>query len=308
MKEIYIKTIKDDILRKTNEMKSGCWINLENPDKNEIEEIAEKLKIQEDWINSSIDIDEKSRIEAENGDILIIVRVPYKNGDGEITTMPVGIIVTTDTLLTVSLSSNFVIEDIKNGKVKIYTTQRARFILKFFERTNYYYDKFIQELEMTSEHIESMLTYSLSNKEIYKLLVIQKALIYFSSAIVSNEIVFEKIRAGKILKLYENDMDLIDDIILSNKEIYEGIKILRDVLSNTLDAYASIISNNLNIVMKFLTSISIILSVPVLIASIYGMNVALPFGNRPDAFMLILLFSFVVSTLIFLFFKRQHWV
>lgn len=300
--------IKDDVLNRIDEVRNGCWINLENPDKNEIEEISEKFKIQKDWLNSSIDIDEKSRIEMENGDILIIIRVPYKNGDNEITTIPVGIIVTRDMILTISTNSNFIVEDIKNGKVKIFTTQRARFILKFFERTNYYYDKFINELEKKSEHIESMLTYSLSNKEIYELLVIQKALIYFSSAIVSNEIVFEKIRGGKILKLYENDMDLIDDIILSNKEIYEGIKILRDVLSNTLDAYASIVSNNLNIVMKFLTSISIILTLPMLIASLYGMNVSLPFGNRPDAFMLILLISFFVSTLIFLFFKRQHWI
>ncbi|MCX8178241.1 MAG: magnesium transporter CorA family protein [Candidatus Aenigmarchaeota archaeon] len=307
MIEFYIKTIKDQNLQKITEFKPGCWINLEAPEKNEIEEISKDLKIDEEWINSCLDIDEKSRVETENGNVLLITRIPYKDED-EITTLPFGIIITKDCLLTVSSLDNLVLQDIKNEKIKVYTTQRVRFVLKIFERVNRHYDKFLTELRRKSEMIEDMLTTSLSNKEIENLLKIQKTLIYFSSAVVANEIVFEKVNSGKILKLYEEDKDITDEIVLSNREIYEAIKIMRDVLSNTLDAYASIISNNLNIVMKFLASVSIILTFPVMIASYYGMNVGLPFQNEPYAFGLILLMSLIAVIGVFVLFKKKNWL
>ncbi|MEM5777268.1 MAG: CorA family divalent cation transporter [Candidatus Aenigmatarchaeota archaeon] len=132
--------------------------------------------------------------------------------------------------------------------------------------------------------------------------------LYFSSVIVANEIFFEKINSGKIFKMYKEDKDIIEDIVLSNKEIYEGIKIMRGVLSNTLDAYVSIVSNNLNIVMKFLTSVSIILSFSVLIASFYGMNVSLPLQNDSNAFWYIIIASLSSFWLLYMFFKRKNWL
>ena len=211
-----MKTIKDERMNKISKIRKGCWVNLENPTKREIKEIAEKLKIQKDWLYSSIDIDEEPRIEVDKQNVLIVVRVPCKSDEKEIKTMPVGIIVKNDMIVTVSLEPNLVIDDIKNNIVNVYTTQRVRFVLKFLERASYYYDNFIHELAKMSEQIEDMLTRSLSNEEIYKLLIIQKTLIYFSSATFSNEIVFEKIRSSRVFKLYENDVDLIEDIILLN--------------------------------------------------------------------------------------------
>ncbi|MCS7134998.1 MAG: magnesium transporter CorA family protein, partial [Candidatus Aenigmarchaeota archaeon] len=199
-----------------------------------------------------------------------------KDEENEITTLPMGIIMTGNYIMTISFLKNQIIEDIKNAKFKVNTTQRLRFVLKIFERTNRNFEKYLEYLRKRAEVIEEQVSLSLTNNEIYQLLQIQKTLIYFSSALVANEIVFEKINSGKIFKMYEEDKDLIEDIVLSNREIYESIKIMRDVLSNTLDAYASIVSNNLNIVMKFLTSMSIILSFPILLASLYGMNVQLP--------------------------------
>ncbi|MEM5801511.1 MAG: magnesium transporter CorA family protein [Candidatus Aenigmatarchaeota archaeon] len=177
--------------------------------------------------------------------------------------------------------------------------------MRIFERINRNFDKYLDYLRKKSEMIENQVSISLSNSEIYQLLQIQKTLIYFSSAIVANEIVFEKINSGKIFKMYEEDKDIIEDIVLSNREIYEGIKIMRDVLSNT---YASIVSNNLNIVMKFLTSVSIILSFSVLIASFYGMNVELPFQNDPNAFWYILITSLASFWFLYMFFKRKNWL
>ena len=308
MIEFYLKTIKDQQLQKINEFKEGCWINVESPQQQDIEKISKDFGIDIEWINSSLDIDEKSRIEEDNGNVLIITRIPYKDEDDEITTMPFGIIVTKSFLMTVSSLPNQIVEDIKIEKFKVATTQRIRFVLKIFERINRNYDKHLDFLRKKSEAIESQVGISLTNNEIYQLLQIQKTLIYFSSAIVANEIVFEKISSGKVFKMYEEDKDIIEDIVLSNREIYEGIKIMRDVLSNTLDAYASIVSNNLNIVMKFLTSVSIILSVTVLIASFYGMNVSLPLQDHPMAFWYILAASVASFLLLYLFFKKKNWL
>lgn len=222
--------------------------------------------------------------------------------------MPFGIIIAKNFLMKISSASNQIIEDIKNEKFKVNTTQRVRFVLRIFERINRKFDKYLDYIRKKSEMIENQVSISLSNNEIYQLLQIQKTLIYFSSAIVANEIVFEKINSGKIFKMCKEDKDIIEDIVLSNKEIYEGIKIMRDVLSNTLDAYASIVSNNLNIVMKFLTSVSIILSFSVLIASFYGMNVSLPLQNDSNAFWYILIASLSSLWLLYIFFKRKNWL
>ncbi len=308
MIEFYFKTVKDERLRRIEGFREGCWINVVSPTQEEIEKLSKDFKIDIDWINSSIDLDEKSRIEEYGGNLLLITRIPFKDENGDILTLPLGIIVTKNFLMTISYLPNQIIEDIKSEKINVATTQRIRFVLKIFERINRNYDKYLDMLSKKAEMIEDQVSVSLTNNEIYQLLQIQKTLIYFSSAIVSNEIVFEKINSGKIFKMYEEDKQIIDDIVLFNKEIYERIKIMRDVLSNTLDAYASVVSNNLNIVMKFLTSVSIILSFSVLIASFYGMNVALPFQNDPLAFWYILLSSALSFVLLYLFFKKKNWL
>jgi magnesium transporter len=308
MRQIAVRKINENTLTFLEEICEGCWVNLETPSSNELKEISEKLDIKEDWLNSCIDFDEKSRIECEDGNVLIIVRIPFENESHEMITIPIGIITTKKAIVTVSVYSNSIINDFKECKLKFSTLQKSRFILMLLERINYYFEKYITALEKRSEEIEDSLIYSLSNKEVHDLLIIQKALIYFSSAIVSNETLLEKINTGKVIELLEEDKELIEDILLSNKEIYEDVKILRDVLSNTLDAYASIISNNLNIVMKFLTSVGIILSLPVFIASLYGMNVNLPFADSPYTFFGILLISIFISIIAFIFFRKKKWL
>jgi len=308
MIEFYLRTVRDEKLQKIEEFREGCWINVESPSEEEMEKISKDFKIDIDWLKSSMDLDEKSRIEEDGEKVLIITRIPYKDENDEISTIPFGIILTRSFIMTISYLPNQIVEDIKIEKFKVATTQRVRFVLKVFERINRNYDKYLDMLSKKAEMIEHQVSISLTNNEIYQLLQIQKTLIYFSSAIVANELVFEKLSSGKIIKMYEEDKEIIDDIVLSNKEIYERIKIMRDVLSNTLDAYASIVSNNLNIVMKFLTSVSIILSVSVLIASFYGMNVSLPLQDHPLAFWYILLASIASFVLLYLFFKKKNWL
>ncbi|MCX8179415.1 MAG: magnesium transporter CorA family protein [Candidatus Aenigmarchaeota archaeon] len=308
MIEFYIKTVKDDSLKKIESFRDGCWINVEEPTQEEIEKISRDFNIDVTWINDILDIDSKSRIEKHRDNVFLLIRIPYKDEENEITTLPMGIIMTGNYIMTISFLKNQIIEDIKNAKFKVNTTQRLRFVLKIFERTNRNFDKYLEYLRKRAEVIEEQVSLSLTNNEIYQLLQIQKTLIYFSSALVANEIVFEKINSGKIFKMYEEDKDLIEDIVLSNREIYESIKIMRDVLSNTLDAYASIVSNNLNIVMKFLTSMSIILSFPILLASLYGMNVQLPLQENPNAFWFIILLIIIIFWLLYIFFKRKNWL
>lgn len=305
--EFYMKTVKDTELKKIEKFREGCWINVENITEEEIEKIKSEFEIDNEWIQGCIDVNEKPRVEKKGDNVLIITRIPFIDDDGDITTSPFGIIITKNFIMTISSFSNTLIEDIKKEK-NIATTQRVRFVLKTFEKINLDFSKYLHLVRNKYETIEDQVAKSLTNDEINVLLKIQKTLIYFSSAIVGNEIVFEKINSGKIFKMYEEDKDIIEDIMLSNKEIYETIKILRDVLSNTLDAYASIVSNNLNIVMKFLTSMSIILSFSVLIASFYGMNVSLPFQQDPLAFLYIVLFSILSFIVLYIFFKRKNWL
>ena len=302
--KIYNTDIETDKTEEIKEFKKGSWINLVNPSENEIKKVCENINIQEDFIRDALDYEEKARIDQEEDDntILFVVDVPIieKSDDNDIyTTMPLGMIVVRDDFfVTISLKKNKVIDDFEKKKIKNFQTyKKTRFIFQILYLNSSYYLDYLKKINKETEIAEYILKNSMKNKELLKLLSLEKGLVYFTTSLKSNELVMEKTMRGKIVKLYEEDEEILEDAIIENRQAIEMAQIYRDILNGTMDAYASIISNNLNGVMKFLTSITIILAVPTMISSFWGMNVELPFQHNSIGFV-IMIFIAVISTLL----------
>ena len=302
--KIYNTNIETDKTEEIKEFKKGSWINLVNPSENEIKKVCENINIQEDFIRDALDYEEKARIDQEEDDntILFVVDVTIvkKSDDNDIyTTMPLGMIVVRDDFfVTISLKKNKIIDDFEKKKIKNFQTyKKTRFIFQILYLNSSYYLDYLKKINKETEIAEYILKNSMKNKELLKLLSLEKGLVYFTTSLKSNELVMEKTMRGKIVKLYEEDEEILEDAIIENRQAIEMAQIYRDILNGTMDAYASIISNNLNGVMKFLTSITIILAVPTMISSFWGMNVELPFQHNSIGFV-IMIFIAVISTLL----------
>ena len=312
MLKIYNTDLETNKLEEIKEFKKGAWINLVNPSEIEIKKVCENVQIQEDFIRDALDYEEKARIDQEDDDntVLFVVDVPIieKNEDNDIyTTMPLGMIVVRDDFfITVSLRKNKIIEEFEKRKIKNFQTyKKTRFIFQILYLNSSYYLNYLKRINKETEIAEYILKNSMKNKELLKLLSLEKGLVYFTTSLKSNEIVMEKTMRGKIIKLYEDDEDILEDAITENRQAIEMAQIYSNILNGTMDAYASIISNNLNGVMKFLTSITIVLAVPTMISSFWGMNVNLPFQNSPIGFVLMIFISVVLTLLVTWWLKRK---
>lgn len=299
-------------LEEIKEFKKGSWINLVNPSENEIKKVCESINIQEDFIRDALDYEEKARIDTEEDDntILFVVDVPVieKNEDNDIySTMPLGMIVVRDDFfITVSLRKNKVIEDFEKRKIKNFQTyKKTRFIFQIFYLNSSYFLNYLKQINKETEIAEYILKNSMKNKELLKLLSLEKGLVYFATSLKSNEIVMEKTMRGKIVKLYDDDEDILEDAIIENRQAIEMAQIYTNILNGTMDAYASIISNNLNGVMKFLTSITIVLAIPTMISSFWGMNVKLPFENSNIGFIIMIAISVILTLIVTWWLKRK---
>ena len=292
-------------------IEKDCWVNVTNPIQDELTKISEDLAIPLDFLTDSLDVDERSRIETENNTTLIVLRVPKfdKNNLGvPFTTFPLGIVLTKDIIITLCLWDINEVLDLFKGKTKnLPTENRRRFILHLFHRTAFFYLKYLKEINKKSNEVETELHRSMKNEELIKLLDIEKSLVFFTTSLRSNELMMERLSKVRVLELNEDDNDLLDDIIVDNKQAIEMANIYSNILSGMMDAFASVISNNLTIVMKFLTSVTIILMLPTLVASIYGMNVELPFQHNSHAFFITIGLSFCLSAVGVLIFLKNRW-
>ena len=314
MFKMYNTNLASNITEETSEFKKGNWINMVDPTEAEIKEVCEKLNIQEDFIRYSLDYEEKARIDQEDDDgtILFIIDVPIidkENNENIHSTMPLGlIIVRDDYFITVSLKPTQIISELEKTKLKnnVITYKKSRMILQIFYKNAQMYLTELRQIDKEKEKTEIELNYSMKNKELLKMMNLEKSLVYITTSLKSNEVVMEKTLRGKIIKLYEEDEEILEDAIVENKQAIEMAKIYSDILSGTMDAYASIISNNLNIVMKVLTTITIILSIPTIIGGYWGMNVNVPLSNNPFGFYIIVIISLLVTLLFYLLFKKRN--
>lgn len=269
---------------------TGCWISMINPTETEISDIEEDMGVDRDYIRAALDEEEPSRIESDDGVTLIVVDYPVAEQDNDpdrtlfYSTVPMSIITTDKYVITVSARENSVIEEIAKGVVKGVQPQfRTRFVFTILLRIANRYLQYLKQIDKISNYVEGKMYKSMQNKGLIQLLGLEKSLVYFSTSLKTNEAILEKLMRGRYLKLYEEDQDLLDDVLIEVKQAIEMTNIYSNILAGTGDTFASIISNNLNIVMKRMTTFTIIIAVPTIVFSFYGMNINQNSGGLPLA-------------------------
>ena len=309
---IRIFKTEDGAMHEKEEMQPGCWIALTNPTASEIIDIADTYQIDPDHLRAPLDEEERSRIEVEDEYTLILVDIPSieeRNGKDWFVTIPLAIITTKDVLITVCLEETPVLTSFMDGGVReFHTFMKTRFILQILYKNATQFLQYLRIIDKKSEVIERKLHQSQKNEELIELLELEKSLVYFTTSLRSNEVVLEKLLRIEKIKKYPEDTDLLEDVIVENKQAIEMANIYSGILSGTMDAFASVISNNLNIVMKFLATVTIVLSIPTMIASFYGMNVnshGMPFADSPYGFAIVLGLTLLLSLFVAYIFNKK---
>lgn len=312
MIEIF-KTLENCKLEGQKEVTKDCWIAMTAPNSQEIKEISRICRLDEDVLRAALDEEERARIEVEDDYTLIVIDIPAieketvgKQEKERYITMPLAIISIKDLIITVCLVDTPVLTHIKSGRMKGFSThKKTRFILQIFYRVATLFLQNLRSINRQSEMIEDRLHVSQKNKELFELLELQKSLVYFTTSLRSNEGVFEKMLKNEKVKRYPDDEDLLEDVIIENKQAMEMATIYNGILGGMVDTFASVISNNLNIVMKFLATVTIVMSIPTMIASFYGMNVPLPGSSNPYGFYIVLAAALLLSGLVALVFYKK---
>jgi magnesium transporter len=278
----------------------GSWVNILPPLKNEeFTELSNTLQIPIDFLKDSLDIDERSRYEKDDDVKLIVIKTPTENNsfnesDAFYITIPICIILTNGQIVTVNSFENEAIKKFLNSFQNRHPDKKNMMVLKVFEKITMNFQEYLKEINQRRNALEQKLYDSNRNEELLQLMRIQKSLVYFVTALRSNELLMMKLARTNFLNLNEEESDFLDDLIIETSQALETANTYTNILSSTLDAFASIISNNQNEVLKRLTTLTIFLSIPVLIASIYGMNVPLPFQHSHYAFWIPVLICFLI--------------
>lgn len=297
-------------IEKIDAIEKGCWINLVDPTEQELYIIQTSLGVLPGFLRDPLDEEETPRIDVEEDQTLIIVDIPYAFQVGKnlkFETIPLGVLVTDEYLITVCLKESTIIEAFKGNKIKeFYTYKKTRFTYQILFQVAKDYLRYLKHIDKKTDDVEKFLHKSMRNRELFRMLELEKSLVYFNTSLRANEIMLEKLLRGKYLKMYEEDQDFLEDVIIENKQAIEMASIYSSILNGMMSTFASVISNNLNMVMKLLASITIVMSIPTMIASFFGMNVTLPFREEnPFAFMFILGISGLVSLAAILILARR---
>ncbi|MEQ2442610.1 magnesium transporter CorA family protein [Pseudoflavonifractor intestinihominis] len=300
------KTI-DKKMTRLDAIQDGCWINLTYPTEDELNTVSEALNVDSGFLRAALDEEETSRIDTEDGQTLIIIDVPAVEKDDAVvySTIPLGIIVTEKHIITVCLKESSIVKDFQDGLVKNAETQkRTRFILYMLLQVAKRFLQYLKQIDKIYNYMERHLYKSQRNKELIQLLDLEKSLVYFNTSLKANEVTLEKILRGRIITLYEEDHDLLEDVLIEVRQAIEMANIYSSIISGMMDAFASVISNNLNVIMKVLTSITVLLTVPNIIFGFYGMNITA--GLPLDQFWWIpLILAILILSIVALILKKH---
>lgn len=306
-----IKSMPDG-QRVLDRFEEGSWINLSCPTPEELARVEQETGVLPDFLRAALDEEERSRIEWDDntGQTLILVDIPRVEKEGAsivYTTLPFALIHTAQYLITVSLAEASLVRGFLNGMVRgFYTYKKTRFIYQLLYHNASRYLHYLRQIDKASNRIHAEMQRSYRNKELLQLMALEKSLVYFSTSLTANEMVLEKLIKVNYIPKYPDDQDLLEDVIIENKQAMEMCSIYRDILSSMMDAYASVISNNLNIVMKFLAAVTIIIELPTLITSAWGMNVPLPWSEHPAGFAIVSAIAVAVALVAgFLMWRRK---
>lgn len=288
----------------------NTWIHLSNPTEEEIRVVTHSFDIPEEHVRAALDEEEKARLEIDDDIILVIIDVPIhdENNRCSFTTVPLGIILLKDHILTVSTVKLSLIEEFVQGRIKsFFTFKKTRFILQMLFRNSTYFLLYLKQIGRISDNIERQLKNNLRNQELMLLLELEKSLVYFTTSLKSNEAVLERMMRTEVVKRYPDDLELLEDVIIETKQAIEMANIYSSILGSTRDAFSTVMSNNLNIVMKKLTSITIVFAIPTVVSGLWGMNVGgVPFASDTYGFLWVLLVAFVCGIIItWILFKKD---
>lgn len=285
-----------------------CWYHLSAPTSQELQRVITETGVLADFLRASLDDDERSRIEVEDNQTLILVDTPVEDDEakGEYETIPLGIIMMEKCIITVCLQDPPLLREFYKGRVRDFSTKKHnRFILQLLYRNATRFLYYLRRINRMSDDIEKELRKSMRNKELIDMLQLEKSLVYFSTSLKGNEAVLERLLRMSFIRQYPDDTDLLEDVIIENKQAIEMCTIYRDILSGTMDAFSSVISNSLNISMKVLTVITMILTIPTIMASLWGMNVDVPFSHNPYGFWIVVVLSVAASFVVGLVMKLK---
>lgn len=312
MIKILKNTEQEKELKELDKIEKGCWIDLEKPTEKEIEYVIAATGVDETLLKYALDEEETSHIDTEEDQILISINMPIteKNNKGKLyTTMPLGILVVRDDYIITISSSKFSLIDMLTRKKtivgEIATYKKSRFAFQLIYITAVEFLRYLTYISRDMETFEDNLTKSMSNKELLKLINYQKSMIFFNTALKTNQSVMERLRRGKFIKIYEEDEDILEDAVIENRQALEMATTYSEILNGMTDIFGTVVSNNLNNVMKLLTSITLIISIPTLIASIMGMNVTFPFDTSIYGFFGVVGVTAIVTVIVAIWLKKK---
>lgn len=290
----------------------GSWIAMTSPNEAEIQAVAQRYALDAETLAAALDIDESSRVETEDNYTMVLVKIPItdKHSENELySTIPMSIILTDGVVITVCSDDTPILRQFAEGKVRDFQTHmKSRFILQILYKTALLYLQYLRVIDRKSDEVEYKLYKSTQNRELIELLKLEKSLVYFTTALRSNEVVLEKLLRNQTIKKYPEDENLLEDVIIENKQAIEMARVSSGILGNLMDAFASVISNNLNRVMKTLAIITIVITIPTMIFSALGMNInlaAAPFVSNEYSFLIWVGLSVLLSLIVAVFFVKS---
>lgn len=298
---------------KTFKSANQAWISLVNPSAKEIEQVSSLSKVDSDILRNSLDADERSRVELDEGIFSVIVNLPLLDEEGNFDTLPCGLVFTVRNFLTICSKDNRILSSFNKNTAKTFDTrERTKFMLSILYKITQFYLRYLAIINRKTEHIEDALKQTTNNQELFQLIEIQKSLVYFTTALRDNQLVLEKIlrmtkspATSQILAFTEDDTDLLEDVIVENKQAIEMVDMHRTILEGMMDGFASIINNNVNQIMKFLAAITIVLSIPTMLASFWGMNVGVPVATSAYGFWIVISISMLATLLVIIYFRKR---
>jgi magnesium transporter len=297
-------------LEQLDSVANGSWIKVVDPTAEEIQKLAD-WGVDADYINYSLDLDEMPRIERDDDYTFILIRIPHRQPENDIpyATIPLGILIKGNMVVTICRYEKDMFKVLADGKYRLLKTgKRYRFALYIFLETATRYLTHLREINRITESLEDQLQKSTRNREVLELLKYQKSLTYFATALRSNEVMMERVQRMQIFNYYEDDQDLLEDVLTENQQAIQMTSITTEILSGMMDAFASIISNNLNGVMKALAALTIIVSLPGTVAGFFGMNVMLPLSeSNPIAFLVVFGIGLTLTAIATLIFYKRDW-
>jgi magnesium transporter len=311
MIKIYKTNSETGLTNEIEKIEKNCWINVTNPTGEEITKLSNHIGIEETEIQGFLDEEEQARTEAEDNYSLIVLDIPtielHQTYNLNATIPLIIIHENKDYIVTMCSKDTNIFDDFTQGKVKnFYTEKKSRFIMQIILKVASGYIKDLKKINEETIQSEHALKKSTNNNELLKLMHLQKSLVYFSTSLRSNDVVLEKLQKTNLIPLYEEDIDVLEDAIIENKQAIEMASIYSSILTSTIEIFGTIISNNLNTIMKFLAGFTIVISIPTIVASFMGMNV--PLGNfetNPLSFIILVFIAIIISLIAALILKKK---